>query len=198
MAKGKTPPPSQYPTVAAGTEVAPTRAATGFPDLSDVMVPSDGKPVALHIANMGMPNQIFVTDYSHAVPAANLDEHYAVLVPKVDANGNAVVGVLEPDLKVPVATFTGWNLRQEGHAVGESCWLNGAAIPLAVDAAAQSGGHDSRPTLATLYAGRADYQAKVAAAAAALVRSGYLLPLDAKNVFEAQAATISPELIPKP
>jgi hypothetical protein len=64
---------------------------------------------------------------------------------------------------------------------------------------ARSGGHDSRATLATLYAGRADYQAKVAAAAAAApVRSGYLLSLDAQNVFDAQAATISPALIPKP
>jgi hypothetical protein len=197
VATGKTPPPSQYPTVAAGTAVAANRATTGFPDLSDVMVPSGGKPVALHIADMGALNQLFVTNYGRAEPVAQLDKRYTVLVPKVDANGNAVAGVLVPDVKVPVATFTGWNLRGDGHAVGESCWLNGAAIPLAVDTAAQSGGHDSRATLAALYAGRADYQGKVAAAAA-LVRLGYLLPLDAEDVFEAQAAAISPALIAKP
>jgi hypothetical protein len=195
---GKTPPPSQYPSVADGTAVAPTRAATGFPDLSDVMVPSGGKPVELHIAEMGMFNQLFVTDYSRAVPVAQLDKRYTALVPKVDVNGNEVAGVLVPDVKVPVATFAGWNLRGEDHAVGESCTLNGGAIPLAVDEASQSGGHDSRATLESLYAGRADYQAKVAAAAQALVNAGYLLPLDAQNVFEAQAATISPMLVPKP
>ncbi len=195
---GKTPPPSQYPSVADGTAVAPTRSATGFPDLSDVMVPSGGKPVELHIAEMGMFNQLFVTDYSRAVPVAQVDERYTALVPKVDANGNEVAGVLVPDVKVPVATFAGWNLRGEDHAVGESCTLNGGAIPLAVDAASHSGGHDSRATLESLYAGRADYQAKVAAAAQALVNAGYLLPLDAQNVFEAQAATISPMLVPKP
>jgi hypothetical protein len=86
-ATGKTPPPSQYPNVATGTAVALTRAATGLPDLSDVMVPSGDKPVAVHIADRGMLNQLFVTDYGRAVPVVHLDKRCMVLVPKVDANG---------------------------------------------------------------------------------------------------------------
>ncbi len=197
VARGTTPPASQYPTVAAGTLVAPTEAATGFPDLSDVMVPSGGVPAPLHLAFTGQVNSLAVTDYQHAVPAVHMNESYTLLVPKVDRNGNAAAGVMVPDIAVPLATYTGWNLRGEGHAVGEGCISQGASIPLAVDKAAEAGGHDTRATLADLYKGRADYQAKVTAAAEALVKEGYLLPDDAA-AYTARAAKVSPKLIPAP
>jgi hypothetical protein len=199
IAQGTAPPPSQYPTIAAGTAVAPSRAATGFPDLSDIMVPNGpaAKPTRLHV-NDGLYNPVFVTNFSSAIPVVDFAKRYAVLVPKVDANGNATTGVLVPDLKVPLATYTGWSYRSAGHAAGESCLSAGSAIPLAVDKAAQRGGKDTRATLATLYKGRADYQHQVADAAHALVDQGYLLPLDADNLFIANARKISPALIGRP
>jgi hypothetical protein len=199
VAQGKTPPPSQYPTVAADTAVAPTRAATGFPDLSSVMVPFGpaANPTRLHVA-YGLYNPVFVTNYRNAIPAVDTTKRYTVLVPKDDANGNATAGVLVPDLKVPLATYTGWSDRSTGHAAGEGCLLAGSAIPLAVDKAAQRGGKDTRATLATLYKSRADYQHQVAQAADALVDQGYLLPLDAENLFIANARQISPALIGRP
>jgi hypothetical protein len=193
MAREKVPPPSQYPTVAAGTAVSPE--TTGFPDLRDVIVPSGGKPAPMHLASSGIVNPIAVTRYEHALPVEDQGRTYSLLVPKVDAAGNATSGILVPDLKVPLATYTGWNPRGEGHAVGEGCSYHGGTIPLAVDAAAKAGGHDTRPTLADLYRGRADYQGKVAAAATALVYNGYLLQEDADSLFDAQARTVSPLLI---
>jgi hypothetical protein len=74
----------------------------------------------------------------------------------------------------------------------------GGAIPYAVNLAAKSSGIDSRSTLEEMYSGRADYQEKVAAAANDLVNRGYLLSLDAANVFNANAAKVSPLLIPNP
>jgi hypothetical protein len=192
------PPASQYPTVASGTLVAST--ATGFPDLSNVVIPlgSNATPTPLSFTYNGRYNQVFVTDYSNAVPVVNLAKQYKVLVPKVDANGNETTGVLVPDVKVPLATYTGWNIRAAGHAIGEVCTSNGAAIPFAVNQAAKSPGNDTRTTLADLYSGRGDYQTKVGAAADALVTQGYLLPLDATNVFKANAASVSSQLIPNP
>jgi len=129
----------------------------------------------------------------------NTAQQYTILVPKVDANGNETAGVLVPDVSVPLATYAGWNYRGSGHAVGDGCISNGAAIPLAVNAAAQAGGTDSRATLTTLYgASRSKYQAAVSAAADALVSQGYLLQADADNVFVANAASISPTLLPLP
>jgi hypothetical protein len=196
VARDTVPPPSQYPTVASGTAVR--QDATGFPDLGDAVVPSGGRPSPLHLASSGIVNPIAVTRYEHALPVADQRRAYALLVPKVDGAGNATSGILVPDLKVPLATYTGWNPRGEGHAVGEGCFLYGGTIPFAVDGAAKAGGHDSRPTLADLYHGRADYQGKVAAAATALVHDGYLLQADANNLFDAHARAVSPLLIPAP
>lgn len=200
VALGKAPPPSQYPTIASGTLGPATRAGIGFPDLSDVMIPNGPKaePIKLHLPNIGLPNQLFVTRYVHALPVIDTREAYQPLAPKVDANGNALAGVLMPDVSVPLATYTGWNLRGAGHAANEGCEASGSAIPLAISTAAKAGGHDSRSTLAQLYKGRADYQQKVAAAADKLVKEGYLLRQDADAIFKAHAKLVSHSLIPAP
>ena len=65
-----------------------------------------------------------------------------------------------------------------GHAKGESCSTSGAAIPFALSPATKAA-KDTRATLAQLYRGRADYQARFGAAADALVARGFLTALDA-------------------
>lgn len=192
------PPASQYPTVASGNLVG--SLAIGFPNLSNVIVPSGAtaKPTPLSLIYSGIYNQLFAIDYTNAVPVVNLAKQYQVLVPRVDKNGNEIAGILIPDVKVPLATYTGWNLRAAGHAIGEACTSNGAAIPFAVDNPSKSGGSDSRASLADLYTGRADYKAKVTTAANALVAQGYLLALDAANVFVKNADSVSSALIGQP
>jgi hypothetical protein len=39
------------------------------------------------------------------------DKPYPHFVPAVDRDGNEVTGIRLPDLTVPLATYTGWNLR---------------------------------------------------------------------------------------
>jgi hypothetical protein len=199
VVKNTTPPPSQYPTVASGQLVASDQVSVGFPNLSNVTVPSGAlaTPTPLSLTYTGNVNQLFVTDYSNAVPVANLNKQYTVLVPKVDANGNETSGIRMPELAVPVATYTGWNLRGNGHAVGEGCSSTGSAIPFAVSPVTKAA-TDPRTTLAALYIGRADYQSQFGAAADALVTQGYLTALDATNVYKAGTATISAALIPAP
>jgi len=192
------PPPSQYPTVASGNLVE--SSAIGFPNLTNVMVPNgaSAKPTQLSVTYSGIFNQLFAIDYSNAIPVVNLAKQYRVLVARVDNNGNEVAGILVPDVKVPLATYTGWNLRAAGHAMGEACTSNGAAIAFAVDNGSKAGGSDSRSSLAELYTGRADYKAKVAAAANALVAQRYLLAADADNVYTKNANSVSSALITQP
>jgi hypothetical protein len=102
-----------------------------------------------------------------------------------------------PELAVPLATYTGWNLRGNGHAMGEACASTGSAIPFAVNDASKAP-TDPRPSLAALYTGRADYQSKFDAAADALVTAGYLTQLDADNIYKPGALTVSPALIQAP
>ena len=197
IARGVQPPASQYPTVAAGTLVAPSQS--GFPDLSDISVPSGAAatPVALSLASHGVANWLALTDYSDATPVVDATRTYKIRVPKVDADGNEIAGILMPEVAVPVATYAGWNVRQQGHAAGESCGTSGAAIPFAVSPATKAA-KDSRKTLAQLYRGRADYQARFGAAADALVARGFLTAADAANIYRKGAAAISPGLIPAP
>src|SRR3712207_7830875 len=37
---------------------------------------------------------------------------YPTAVPKTDADGNTLAGIRLPDVAVPTATYTGWNLRR--------------------------------------------------------------------------------------
>jgi hypothetical protein len=197
IVKGTPPPPSQYPTVTAGTLVAPSQV--GMPDLSALSVPSGAAatPTAVGLSARALVNPLALTDYSSAVPVVDVARRYKIRVPKVDANGNEIAGIRMPELAVPVATYAGWNLRAQGHAKGESCSTSGAAIPFAVSPATRSP-KDSRATLAQLYRGRADYQARFGAAADSLVARGFLTALDAANVYKKGAAAISPVLIPAP
>ncbi len=199
VVKNTAPPASQHPTVAAGTLAKSDRLAVGFPDLSNVTVPNgpSATSTALSVAYSGQVNQLFVTDYTSAEPKADLTKQYTLLVPKVDANGNETSGIRMPEVAVPLATYTGWNLRSSGHAMPENCTFIGSAIPFATSPATKAGS-DPRTTVATLYTGRADYQAKFGAAADALVTQGFLTDLDATNVYKAGAASVSSALIPAP
>jgi hypothetical protein len=197
--KNTAPPASQYPTVASGKLVTSDQASVGYPNLSTLTVPSGAAatPTALSLSYSGIYNQLFVTDYTNAVPVADLTKPYKILVPKVDSNGNDTAGILMPEMSVPLATYAGWNLRGAGHAVGEGCSSTGSAIPFAVTRAAKNAA-DPRVSVADLYTGRADYVAKFGAAATALVSQGFLTQLDADNVYKAGAASVSTALIPNP
>ena len=47
-------------------------------------------------------------------------------MPKVDEDGNDVAGIRLPAVRVPIGTFTGWNLRPRGLAEGELAGLLGS------------------------------------------------------------------------
>jgi Alpha/beta hydrolase domain len=194
------PPASQYPTVAAGTLVAPSQAAIGFPVLTTASVPNITASTAQSLnANFaGSISQIMVTNYSKAVPSYDLSKQYTVLVPKVDKNGNEISGILMPEMAVPVATYAGWNVRGAFHAMGEGCSSTGSSIQLPLTAAAAQAAGDSRSALSNLYLGRADYINKFSTATDSLVSRGFLTNLDALNVYKLGAQSISPTLIPNP
>ncbi|WP_077037913.1 alpha/beta hydrolase domain-containing protein [Pelomonas sp. KK5] len=197
VVKGTTPPASRYPTVAAGSAVLPTAAATGFPNLSAITVPNGatGAPLSLSVG-LARPNQLYVTAYSTSSPTVDLSKAYRLLVPRVDGNGNELDAIRMPELSVPLATYAGWNVRGAGHAKGQNCQSLGSAIPLAIDAASKAP-TDPRATLAELYAGRTDYQTKFAAATDALVAAGFMSAVEA-TAYKNGAASVSAVLIPKP
>ena len=180
LVRGTPPPRSNYPSVAEGTLVLPTsREQVRFPDLSGVGVNFTG----IH-------NRLYVTDYSSAVPGANLSKPYEVRVPPTDLDGNDIPGIRVPDVSVPLASYLPWNIRKTGYSPGEMCVANGSTIPFLATAADRQQAHDPRLSLAERYTGKADYVNKVRAAAESLVSERFLLPADVDFfVTKAQSVT---------
>jgi hypothetical protein len=185
LTTGTNPPASRYPTLGAGTLAPATmRARVGFPDLS-----------AAGFAFTGAHNQLFVTDYSRAVPVVDLARAYQVLVPITDADGNDVAGIRVPDVSVPIATYTGWNLRKTGFGEGDTCGASGSTLRFALTVADRMARKDPRLSLAERYTSSADYVSKVRAAAQVLVDQRLLLAEDV-SVFVNAAQKVTVPAVP--
>ena len=99
---GVAPPPSSYPRLDDGTLVA--RDKLSFPKIPDVNLPQTAY-------------QVYRVDYGpsgreeSSQPADKGWDAVPVFVPQVDRDGIELAELGLPELVVPVATYTGWNLR---------------------------------------------------------------------------------------
>jgi hypothetical protein len=176
------PPPSLYPTVAGGTLVPnPTdRKGVGFPEIPGVEYDGFYNETGEKDFGPGVVNNGGVITNWHP----SFFNTYQVLVPKVDKIGIDLGGVRVPQVGVPIATLTGWNLRRAGFAEGDICGLNGMYLPLpATDQDAAAAG-DPRPSLQSLYGTHGGYVAAMAAYVTQQVLQRYLLPEDAAQAIK--------------
>ncbi|HSH74184.1 MAG TPA: alpha/beta hydrolase domain-containing protein [Longimicrobiales bacterium] len=174
VARGVEPPASRFPTAAGGGLLPP--GDLDFPEI----------PGATYT---GSVNRLHRMDYGSLPPKEG--EEYAVLVGRVDGDGNMVDGVRHPDLAVPIGTFTGWNLRAEGFAERGQCAGTGSFIPFAKTRAERMASGDPRPSLEERYPTHEAYVSQVREASRALVRERLLLDVDAEEiVLRAEASSI--------
>jgi hypothetical protein len=110
---------------------------------------------------------------------------FGVLVPQTDADGNDLGGVRLPELQAPLATYTGWNLRDPsiGAADLRASFL-GSFIPLARTAADREKSGDPRLSIAERYGSREQYMSKFGEAAMKLIKDRFLLREDLAAVLE--------------
>jgi hypothetical protein len=182
---GTPPPASRVPRRTDGTLVTAEAVRQAFPYIEEIVCPAE-------------PNRLFLQDYgpdfaqgiiNYEPPQVDTMHEYAVLVPSIDADGNDVSGLRTPDLMVPLATYTGWNLRAEG-AGGKAMYsIVGSYIPFAGTAVERQERRDARPALSERYRSHADYVACVARAAQQLLEQRILLPEDADRYMEAAMHT---------
>jgi hypothetical protein len=164
---GVEPPPSRYPRHADSMLAAPTRDSVGFPDVRGVDFPA-------------WLNDLTVVDYSTALARPDVGRRYQLYVPMVDMDGNDLAGIRLPDVAVPLATYTGWNLRRKGFAEHQLCGLTGMSLPFA--ATARAG--DARKSIAQRYSSRLEYAKAVALAARELRDQGLLLQEDVDRYID--------------
>jgi hypothetical protein len=121
---------------------------------------------------------------------------YPCLVPAVDQDGNEVCGVRLPFQSVPLATYTGWNLRYAdiggagqilASGGGSGGTLIGSTIPFPATREEREATGDPRQSVEERYSSREDYLGQVRQAAQALVNERYLLAEDLEIIVN-QAA----------
>ena len=157
--KGVAPPASQVPKLSDGTLVPIERVA--FPAIPGVQSPKIIQPGRQN----GTP-----------IP---------LLVPQVGADGNELAGIRLPDIVVPVATYTGWNFRNE--AVGgtkELVTLMGSSIPLPKTKSGRESSKDPRQSIEERYASHEAYMAATEKVADGLIKGGYVLADDKAQLMK--------------
>ncbi len=170
LREGVEPPASRYPMRSAGT-----------------LLPAAGLyPAIPALGYRGTYGPAQLVDNTVVPPV--VQGEYAVLLPRVDADGNAIGGVRGPVIEAPKATYTGWNPRDAGYAPGALCYNTGAVVPFAATKAERQAAGDPRLSLEERYASPAAYVAAVRAAADRLVAERLLLPADATRIAAAAEA----------
>lgn len=189
--KGTPPPPSRYPTLAAGTLTNPNKQNMGFPDNIPGIPDSIFAP-----ENFAFPifDYDWGPDYDHSeasgVPTNIPPPIKRVLplkVPKVDADGNELDGVPTVLAMAPLGTYLGWNITKAGFHKDQVCNYVGGYIPFAKTRAERLARNDPRLSLEERYTNHEGYVAAVRTAADKAMKEGFLLPADHARLIDSAA-----------
>lgn len=180
--EGKEPPPSLYPNVSADQAVQ--LGAVQFPKIPGVSFPTRTSH-AWH-ADYGPQ---FRKEGIETQEPPKLGTAFPLLFPQVDRDGNDVSGIRLPEIQVPLATYTGWNLRTADIGAPEELFsMQGSWIPFARTKADRLKTGDPRLSIEERYPSREEYLAKFEAAAKSLAGAGYLMASDIPKLVERGAA----------
>jgi hypothetical protein len=180
VSEGKEPPPSSYPRLADKTLVTIETYRATFPKIPGVNLPlAPYAPLRLDLGPRWKTERI-----ADQIPP-RIGAAYVTLVPAVGPDGNELVGIHLPDIAVPIATFTGWNLRgPKAGAEGEVTRLNGSYLPFARSARERATMRDLRPAVTERYPTPEAYVSKVRATAEELRKKNLLLDEDVQAIVE--------------
>jgi hypothetical protein len=174
VTSGKEPPAARLPRRADGTLVsAKLQSDVGFPTIPGIKY--NGR---MHTGDLFDYGPDFDKGIMTTLPPKLMGTPYPALVPRTDADGNNVAGIRMPEVAVPVATYTGWNLRAVPAGGDDGCDAAGMKVGFVPTKAARVAAGDPRPSLEERYASNQDYVAKVTAAAEALKRERLMLDED--------------------
>jgi len=170
--RGNVPPPaSSYPKIADGTLV-PLRDYA-WPAIPGVYHPQEAN--AAYRLDFG-PNW---TAGVLSIQPPKVGRAFPVLVPQIEADGNERDGVRLPEITVPLATYTGWNLRDASiGAPDQRVSFEGSYVPFPKTAAERQKASDPRKSIAERYSDREDYMTRYKNAVDDLVKQRWILPED--------------------
>ncbi len=175
------PPPSKHPRIDDGTAVAPEATAPTFKSIPGIKFPGHF-PVPKRLDFGPNADNGVVT-----ILPPKAGKVYPGLVSAVDEDGNEMGGIRLPDVSVPLATHTGWNLRHPDigapeQLLGLFIGLIGSTVPFPPSKAAREASGDPRLSIQERYSSKEEYLKQVKNAARELVGEGYLLEVHVEVV----------------
>ena len=184
---GEPPPLSRHPSLSDGSAVESKSLLDRFAQLPGVRVPPQ-TTLAMRL-DYGPETHLGRT----TVLPAKEGEEYPALVSDLDENYNEKSGIRLPDLTVPVATYTGWNLRDPSIGnpdlfIGITGGLAGWTLPFPATQAERESSNDPRLSIQERYSSKTEFLEQVKAAGQALVDEGYMLSEDLWKVVERAAS----------
>lgn len=172
---GAEPPASRYPMAVEDTAVPREVISEKLRAIPGLTVPADAVLPSVYPLDLGPHANNMIGTF----PAKPVGPAYPCCVSDVDDDGNETGGVRMPDVAVPVATHTGFNVRHaKSGGNGQILEYVGLSLPFAKTEGERERKGDPRPSLAARYATRDEYVAKVRAAATDLARDRYILDED--------------------
>jgi hypothetical protein len=175
---GAEPPASKLPRRAEETLVSSKQADVGFP-----AIPGVKYNARMHGGDLFDFGPQADRGILTVLPPKLLGSPYPAYVPRTDDDGNTIAGIRLPEITVPVATYTGWNLRK--NPAEDECDHSGMYIPFAKTKAERLANGDPRLSLEERYPDHAAYVRAVSVAAADLQKQGFLLQEDADRYVKA-------------
>lgn len=177
IADGVAPPPSAYPRLDAGTLVP--RHELRFPEIPNLRPPA--APQQAYRADWGpdFRDRRIVTR-----EPPELDARFPIFVPQVGADGNDIGGVRMPELAVPLATYTGWNLFDPAWGPADLMTTTlGSFLPFPRTREERARTGDPRLSIEERYGDGDRYLTLVASAADAQVEAGFVLRDDVAQIL---------------
>ena len=183
LAENKEPPPSQYPRISKGELVPLDRMS--FPRIPGVRLP----------VRMMQPYRLdygpdFRTRGIVTLQPPRVGGAFRPLVLQVDRDGNELAGIRLPVIRVPLATYTGWNLRHPDiGSPAELYSMVGSFIPFAGTRRERREAGDPRLSIAERHAGREAYLERIRTEAERLAKQRYIIGSDVPHLIR-QAAEL--------
>jgi len=175
VADGHAPPPTRRPRVDDGTAIPRSAALREFGT----------------VTGLALPAEETMLQRQDGHPDAPVDRPVSagVYVSALDDSGNEVAGIRHPELSVPLATHTGWNLLlAQGPQWAALSSLTGNSLPFPLTESDAIGAGDRRRPVSARYRDRDDYLAALSAAARQLAAEGFLLSEDIDRVVATGSA----------
>lgn len=176
--KGKEPPPSRYPTIAAGELVVTDR----MPE--EITLPGRIARQALDVWKLDFGPRFEGAGIIDQEPP-RVGEGFPALIFQIDPDTNDLGGIHLPERAVPLATYTGWNFRaEETGAIEELADFRGSFVPLPWTAEAAKATGDTRVPVVKRYANQRAYRKSYEQATERLAKEGYLRREDVPDILK--------------